>query len=143
MLRRVRMVLVVGLLAWVLAACSAGSGGGSGSGGGTDDPAATIETAISVLPNVSAVKARYTVQSGMGSTVHVNVTADAGTDPLETVMKDALKAFAGAADGIKTTSSVSFQVTGAGEHNTINPTAVGLPQSPTVEQIIDFANSAD
>lgn len=141
MFKKVGLALVMGLLVWSLAACGAGSGNNSGST--TSAEAATIETAISEVHGVAAVKARYTVQSGMGSTVHVNVTADAGTDPLETVMTDALKAFAGAADGIKTTSSVSFQVTGAGEHNTINPTAVGLPQSPTVEQIIDFANSAD
>ncbi len=135
MLKKTRMVLVMGLLALVLTAC--GQGSTTNDKGGAE--AANLEAAISTVADVAAVKARYTVKSGMGSTVHIRITAVAGTPSLETVMADSLTAFAGACEGIKTTAGVSFQVTESGQENTINPTAVGLPQSPTVAEIIDFA----
>lgn len=126
---------LVGLLALALAACSPGSPP-AGKGG---QEAENLRTAISAVADVSDVTARYTVKSGMGSTVHVRVTAAAGTESLDTVMADSLTAFAGAAGGIGTTAAVSFQVTESGTENTINPTAVGLQQSPTVAEILDFA----
>jgi ABC-type glycerol-3-phosphate transport system substrate-binding protein len=138
MFKKTRMFILMGLLAWALAACGSGSGGAGDSK--PDAAAARLEAAISQVSGVTAVNARYSVQAGMGSTVHIRITAAAGTESLETVMTESLKAFAGAADGIKTTAGVSFQVTESGQENTTNPTAVGLPQSPTVAQVIDFAN---
>lgn len=144
MFKKMRMAVAMGLLATLLAACGGGSGSGSGSGSGAgsgSEEGRKVEAAISLVTDVEQVKARYTVQTGMGSTVHVRITAVAGTPSLETVMADSLTAFAGAAEGIKTSSSVSFVVTESGQENSINPTAVGLRQSPTVAEIIDFANN--
>lgn len=130
---KTKMTVAAGVLALALTACTASTSGKEG------QEAKNLEAAISTVTNVSDVSARYTVKSGMGSTVHIRITAAAGTQSLETVMGDSLTAFAGAAGGIKTTASVSFQVKETGAENTINPTAVGLQQSPTVAEIIDFA----
>ncbi|MFC8302779.1 hypothetical protein ACFUCV_03740 [Specibacter sp. NPDC057265] len=145
MFTKTKTTVAMGVLVLALTACSPGgstnggsSNGGSSNGQGSQE-AQNLQTAISAVDNVSEVTARYTVKSGMGSTVNVRITAAAGTPSLETVMTDSLTAFAGAAEGIKTTAGVSFQVTESGADNTINPTAVGLQQSPTVAEIIDFA----
>lgn len=130
------MVILMGLLTWALAACGSG-----GSGSKTEVASANLEAAISAVPNVETVRARYSVNAGMGSTVSVLITAVSGTESLETVMTDSLTAFAGASEGIKSSSSVSFQVTEAGQENTINPLAVGLQQSPSVKEIRQYAAS--
>lgn len=136
MFKKTTMFMLIGVLVWTLAACGSGKAGDSKG----DKVGAKIEAAISQVSGVADVKARYSVQAGMGSTAHIRITASAG-ESLEAVLTDSLKAFAGAADGIKTSTSVSFQVTETGQSNTINPTAVGLPQSPTVQDILDYAGS--
>lgn len=143
MFKKTRMVIAMGLLAALLAAC-----GGSGSGKTSDSGsvAESIETAIISVPGVAEVEARYNVNTGMGSTLSVRIQADAGTAPLEPVMTESLKAFAGATSEIKDLNprmGVSFQVTELGQENTINPTAVGLPQRPTIPEITDFAANAE
>lgn len=132
----------MGLLAALLAAC----GGGGGKSADSGSVAETINTAISAVPGVADVQARYSVNKGMGSTLSVLIQADAGTAALEPVMTDSLRAFAGAVSdirGLNSNMGISFQVTEAGEQNTINPTAVGLPQRPTIPEITEFANTAD
>ncbi|ALE91351.1 hypothetical protein AOC05_01625 [Arthrobacter alpinus] len=56
-------------------------------------------------------------------------------------MRASLKAFALAAVDHKDLNprmGISFQVTELGRENTINPTAVGMPQRPTIPEITDF-----
>lgn len=121
-----------------LAACGSGKTGDSGT------VAESIKAAISSVPGVAEVEARYNVNTGMGSTLSVRIQADAGTAILEPVMTESLMAFAGATREIKELNprmGISFQVTDVGQENTINPTAVGLPQRPTIPEIIDFANN--
>lgn len=134
MFKKLMMIVFVGLLSISLAACVGGAGTGSG-----DGPAKRVEAAISLVDGVEAVEATYSVNAGMGSTLSVRITASPGTQSLETVMRESLVAFSGAADGINTSSSISFRVTESGRENTINPTAVGLPQRPTMAEIKDFA----
>lgn len=98
---------------------------------------------MSQVTDVAEVTATYQVITGMGSTASVRIKAAAGTESLETVMHDSLVAFAGASAGMKTSTSLSFQVTEQGQKNTITPDAVGLRQSPSVQDIIDFANNAE
>ncbi|MHA7305276.1 hypothetical protein ACX80E_08525 [Arthrobacter sp. TMN-49] len=136
MFKKLGTVIVVGLLAVLLAAC------GGGKTGNDSSAAENLKSAIAAVPDVVEVKARYNVNAGMGSTVNVRIMAQAGVQSLETVLRESLQAFAGAADGIKDSSSVSFQVTEVGQENTINPTAVGLAQSPSVAQIIEYASGA-
>lgn len=58
-------------------------------------------------------------------------------------MHDSLIAFASTTAGMKTSTNVSFQVTGQGQEYTITPDAVGLRQKPSAQDIIDFANNAE
>lgn len=140
MLKKAKIVALVGLLALLLSACNVG--GGANKTGDDGSVAQNLNAAIATVPGVESVDSRYTVKSGMGSSVTVRITAEAGTPSLETVMEESLRAFAGASDGINTTSKVSFQVTEVGQENTITPTALGLPQKPSVTQIIAYANGA-
>ncbi|WP_104088992.1 hypothetical protein [Arthrobacter sp. GMC3] len=135
MVKKTTMFILLGLLAWTLAACGSGKTGDSGT------VAESLKSAISQVSDVVDVNARYSVTTGMGSTAHVRITAAAGTASLETVLHDSLIAFAGASAGMNTSTGVSFQVTEEGQENTINPTTVGLQQSPTVQEILDYASS--
>ncbi|POH60228.1 hypothetical protein [Arthrobacter glacialis] len=139
MFKKTTMFILMGLLAWTLAAC----GGGSGKTGDSGTVAVNLKAAISQVADVVEVRARYNVNTGMGSTASVLIKAAAGTESLETVLRDSLIAFAGASAGMRPSTSLSFQVTEEGQANTINPTAVGLRQSPSVQDIIDFANNAE
>lgn len=141
MFKKITMFVLMGLLTWALAAC----GGSSGKTGDSSTVAESIKAAISSVPGVAEVEARYNVNTGMGSTLSVRIQTDAGTAVLEPVMTESLMAFAGASREIKELNprmGVSFQVTDVGQEHTINPTAVGLPQRPTIPEIIDFANNA-
>lgn len=139
---RRRLGLVVG--ACILTALLSGCGA---VGDGRTDKAASVkknlESAISQVTDVAEVTARYNVITGMGSAATVHIKAAAGTESLETVMHDSLIAFASATAGMKTSTNVSFQVTGQGQEYTITPDAVGLQQKPSAQDIIDFANNAE
>lgn len=138
--KKTRMVIAVGLLAALLAAC--GGGGGGGKTGDSGSVAESIKSAIAAVPGVADVEARYNVNKGMGSTLSVRIEAEAGTTSLEPVMTDSLRAFSGAVadiSGLNSAMGISFQVTELGHENTINPTAVGLPQRPTIPEIAEFA----
>jgi hypothetical protein len=135
--RKASMVVLVGLLAILLSACGGGTPKSS-----TDSVGEKLSAALMAVPGVANAKVRYSVNPGMGSTVHVLVTAAAGTQSLETVMKDSLKAFASGATDVSPSAGVSFQVGEQGQPDTITPDTVGLPQSPTVARIIEWAGSA-
>lgn len=137
MFKKTRMVIIVGLLAALLAAC-----GGNGKNDDSAAVAESIQAAISSVPGVAEVEANYNVNTGMGATLSVRIQADAGTADLKPVMTESLKAFAGATGEFKDLNprmGISFQVTEQGQENTINPTAVGLPQRPTIPEIVNFA----
>ena len=136
--RKLGVAAFVGLLAFGLTACGSSSSSSSRADG-SDAVAENVRAAISAVDGVVDVTARYSVNAGMGSTAHVRITAESGTESLETVMNDSLVAFAGASDGIKSTTSVSIQVTEDGQENSISPDAIGLQQSPTAQEISDFA----
>lgn len=140
MLKKTTMFILVGLLAWTLASCGSGKTGDSGS------VAESIKDAISSVPGVAEVEVRYNVNAGMGTTLSVRIQAETGTAILEPVLTESLKSFAGATSEIKELNprmGISFQVTELGQDSTINPTAVGLPQRPTVQEIRDYASSND
>lgn len=132
MFRKLGLTVVVGLLAFGQTACASDKA--------DDAVAENLKTAISAVDGVVAVTARYSVKAGMGSTAHVRITAEPGTESLESVMNDSLVAFAGASEGIKPSTGVSFQVTEEGQENTISPDAIGLQQKPSAQEINDFAN---
>lgn len=97
--------------------------------------------ALEATPGVLTGKVRYTDPGGMGAVINVRVTTDPAAE-LETVLADSLRAVAGAAGSLKPVSKVDVYVfTEGDEENGIRPDVLGLPQSPTVEEIRQYAAS--
>lgn len=135
MLRKIGIVVLVGLLTWILSSCGAGNPQKAG------DPFVQEATAaLDAVSEVATSSVRYTDPGGMGATVTVRVTASPSAE-LETVLRDSLRAFAQSADSLKPLIPVYFYVFPEGaEENGIRPDALGLAQSPTVDEIREFAN---
>lgn len=132
MTRRLRMVLLMGLLASLLAACSGGA-----------SFAKDMDGALGSVPGVVSAHTEYNNSAGMSTRINVRITAspDAG---LETVLDDSLRAFADASGNTKGTISVAYYVFAEGaEEEGIRPDTVGLNTTPTVDEIRQYANSGD
>ncbi|MET4004711.1 hypothetical protein ABIB48_003455 [Arthrobacter sp. UYCu511] len=135
MLRKFVSLVLVGLLTWTLGSCGAGNPQKAGESFGV---AATA--ALDAVSGVEKNSIRYTDPGGLGATVTARVTASPSAD-LETVMGDSLRAFAESAGSIKPLVPVYFYVFPKGaEENGIRPDALGLAQSPTMDEIREFTN---
>ncbi len=131
--RRLRMVLLMGLFAALLAACS--NGGASF--------VKDMDAALADVPGVVHVSTTYNTNNGMSTRITVRITASANAS-LETVLSDSLHTFADTSGSTRGTISVSYYVfTEGDEENGIRPSALGLPVTPTVDQIREFATGAD
>ena len=134
MLRKLGILLLVGLLSGLLGACGFSSPQKAG-----DTFVADATAALEATPDVVTSKVRYTDPGGMGAVINVRVTADPAAD-LESVLAGSLRAVSGASGSLKSVSKVEFYVFPEGdEENGIRPNVLGLPQSPTVEEIRNYA----
>ncbi len=130
--RRLRMVLLMGLFAALLAACS--NGGASF--------VKDMDAALADVPGVVHVSTNYNTNNGMSTRITVRITASANAS-LESVLSDSLHTFADTSGSTRGTISVSYYVfTEGDEENGIRPSALGLPVTPTVDQIREFATGA-
>ncbi len=133
MLRKIAILILVGLLTWLLGACS-----GDPQKAG-DLFVAEATAALEAVPDVVTSNVVYTDPGGMGATVTVRVTASPTADLL-TVLDNSLKAFSAASSTLKPLSPVYFYVFPDGSvENGIRPDVLGLRQSPTVEEIRKYA----
>lgn len=136
MLHKLGAAIFAALLVVSLAACSFGSPQKAG-----DTFVADASAAIDAVPNVVSNKTRYIDPGGMGAVISVRITAAEGTD-LEAVLGDSLNAFADASGSLKGVSKVEFYVFPEGaQESGMRPDVLGLPQSPTVQEIRDYAIS--
>lgn len=134
------MLITMGFLAFLLVSC----GSEIGKAGDSDSLDEGIESAISSVPGVAEVEARYNVNVGMGSTLSIRIQAETDEVTLEDVMTESLVALSDAVSDstMNPRMGISFQVTEMGQENTINPTSIGLPQRPNILEINDFINNA-
>lgn len=128
--RRLSIVLLMGLLASILAACSSGSG-----------VVKDVDSAMRQVPGVVTTATTYKNSAGMSTSMGVRVTAAPDAD-LKTVLDGTLRAFAKSSGSAKGTISVAFYVfTDGAEKNGIGPEAYGMSVSPSVDEIREFASS--
>ena len=135
MVRKIGILLLVGLLSGILSACGFGNPQNAG-----DTFVADATAALDATPGVVTSRVRYTDPGGMGAVINVRVTADPATE-LETVLADSLRAVSASAGSLKPVSKVDFYVFPDGdEENGIRPDTLGLTQSPTVEEVRNYAS---
>ena len=129
-LRKLRSILLLGVVASLLVACS-----------GEPRVAANAEAALNAVPGVVSASTEFRNSAGVSSRFTVRITASPDAD-LNTVLDDSLRAFAEAAGNTKGSTSVAYYVFLEGaEEEGLHPDAVGLGVTPSVDAIREYAAS--
>ena len=128
--RKLRSILLLGVVASLLVACS-----------GEPRVAANVEAALGAVPGVVSASTEFRNSAGVSSRFSVRITASPDAD-LYTVLDDSLRAFADASGDSKGSTSVAFYVFPEGaEEEGLRPDEVGLGVTPSVDEIRQYAAS--
>ncbi|PYI39337.1 hypothetical protein CVS30_05070 [Arthrobacter psychrolactophilus] len=101
-----------------------------------------MDAALADVPGVVHASTTYNTNNGMSTRITVRLTASADAS-LETVLSDSLHTFANTSGSTRGTISVAYYVFSEGDvDNGIRPTELGLPVTPTVDEIRAFASGA-
>ena len=128
--RRTGAVLVMAIVAALVAGCSSGA-----------SLVADMDAALSQVPGVVSSHTEFNNNAGMSKRISVRITASPDAD-LHTVLEDSLHAFADASGSTRGSTSVTYYVfTEGAEEEGIRPDSLGLKNTPSVDQIRQFAAS--
>lgn len=134
MVKKARMLVALVLIAVLLAACGASDAQRAG-----ESFVAETTAALDAVPGVVGSTVDYTDPGSMAAVVNVRVAAAPAAE-LENVLDDSLRAVASTSGSLKPVTRVEFYVFPAGdEAHGIRPDVLGLGQTPTVNEIGNYA----